>query len=57
MIQGVINAKMIALFNNKQALEAYAKTLTEEQRELARSHLKTYIKIRKIGHENKTMPR
>lgn len=44
-IQGCINARMNDLRKkgDKEAMKTYADTLTEEQRNQARSHLKTSI--------------
>jgi len=44
---------MVKLFNtNKEELKRYAETLTKKQKDLARSHLNTYSKIRKMVISN-----
>jgi len=46
-IQGLINGRIVRLYlHNKKEMKAYAKTLTESQRIIARDHLATYIKVR-----------
>lgn len=39
--QGCINARAVDLMNDREALLKYVATLTDEQKAIARSHLKT----------------
>jgi hypothetical protein len=44
--QGFINARVEKLYSQSEnMLKAYAATLTEDQRNQARSHLKTVLKL------------
>lgn len=57
MIQGCVNARVTALYNNKQALARFTEKLTQAQRDLARDHLKTVLRIKKRVEDHKKRKR
>jgi hypothetical protein len=47
--QGVINGRITALFNDKDALTTYVSGLTVKQRDRAREHARTVVQLRKLA--------
>ncbi len=45
--QGVINGRMSRLIDKPDKLAEYAETLTQAQRDLARAHVKTLMKLKR----------
>ena len=52
--QGCINARVVSLMGDREATLEYVRTLTPEQKELARGHLRT---VRAINDLQKKMLR
>jgi len=46
ILQGVINARVIALRGDRKALVEYTDGLTVKQREVARRNLKLFLRVR-----------
>jgi len=53
MIQGVINARVTALYDKHKALAEFTDKLTQVQRDLARLHYKTLKRIKNAKSKQK----